>query len=392
MTVILVVDHPLFFYVLYSIQIRSMPKSIFILVFFSFFLLISCDNLKSNDQVSKPVSLEAIPQLFEIKNLKNDQTLFLNKSHFIQINSKDSIQFDSVRISIKQTANSFLAKSDSINLSPLLNHCGNQKIAIKIYYHDSIEEKQFSVSVIPDSDPLRTTYHVKNRFSHDATSYTQGLEFVGDRLYESSGLYRESTIKEIDLQGKTIKEHNLPENYFGEGITFLNDQFYQLTWKENTWFIFDENLNLKQTIPYSFETQGWGLCNDDKQLIMSNGSEEILFLDPHSLNIKKKIQVYAGNTPLYNLNELELVNGQLLANIYQQDLLAVIDTSSGKVTTLLDLSGILPENEMTEDTDVLNGIAYNKNKDMLLVTGKKWPYIFQIATPTTLHNESAINP
>lgn len=219
-------------------------------------------------------------------------------------------------------------------------------------------------------------YKVLNTHPHDPQAFTQGLEIYKDNLYEGTGLYGRSSLRKIKLaSGKILKEINLNNNFFGEGITILNNKIYQLSWNENTAFVYDLNFNLIHKFKYQGE--GWGLTNDNTNLIMSNGSKYLFFRNPKTFNIIKKIAVHNNNNEIKNINELEYLNGFVYANIWQTDYIIKINVDNGKIKSYLDLKNILNQ-DYDKKINVLNGIAYDKKNNSFLVTGKLWPKIFRI--------------
>jgi glutamine cyclotransferase len=183
-------------------------------------------------------------------------------------------------------------------------------------------------------------------------------------------------LRKLEIQsGKVLNEIKLEAEYFGEGITILNDKIYQLSWKENTAFVY--NLDFKLINKFSYQGEGWGLSNNGKLLIMSNGSQYIYFRDPKTFEITKKIEVKNNDQPVKKINELEYHNGFIYANIWQTDYIIKIDARTGSVAGYLDLEGIL-KTDYKGEIDVLNGIAYDSESETFLVTGKLWPKIYRI--------------
>jgi glutaminyl-peptide cyclotransferase len=217
-----------------------------------------------------------------------------------------------------------------------------------------------------------------NAFPHDPEAFTQGLVWKDGFLYEGTGLYGSSSLRKVELEtGKVVLQYNLPEDFFGEGITIFKDGIYQLTWKEKTGFIYDlQTFQLLETFCYSHE--GWGITHDEECLIISDGSPVLHFVDPFTLEEIKQIEVHEKGTPVKYLNELEYIQGQIYANIWQTDQIAIIEPQSGKIIAWINLSGILNLEDINQKIDVLNGIAYDAKNDYLFITGKLWPEIFQI--------------
>ncbi len=222
------------------------------------------------------------------------------------------------------------------------------------------------------------TYHVINTYLHDPTAFTQGLVYADSILYEGTGLNGASTVRKVDLNtGQVIAKRSIPSNYFGEGIAIFNNKIYQLTWQSGTCFVYDKN-TLDPIKQFSYSTEGWGLTHDGKQLIMSDGTSTLYFRDPDTFAETGRIEVTGDAGPVRNLNELEYIDGEIYANIWQTDRIARINPKTGKVTAWIDLSGILLPEDRLNRVDVLNGIAYDASTKRLFVTGKWWPKVFEI--------------
>jgi glutamine cyclotransferase len=224
--------------------------------------------------------------------------------------------------------------------------------------------------------PFNYTYEIVNSYPHDQTAFTQGLEFNNGFLFESTGLYTQSTLRKVELEtGQVLSSISLLDQYFGEGITILNNKIIQLTWRSNTGFIYEKD-SFELISEFTYPTEGWGIANDGFQLIMSDGSSTLFFLDPQTYETVKQIEVIDQEPVLY-LNELEYIQGQIWANIWYQDKIAIINPQTGKVEAWVDLTGLNDENSI-DPNKVLNGIAYDSEKDRLFVTGKNWSKLFQI--------------
>ena len=221
-------------------------------------------------------------------------------------------------------------------------------------------------------------YRVKARLPHDPGAYTQGLLFHDGRLYESTGQYGRSDIRVTDVQtGNIIQSRRLPADRFGEGLARLGDRLYQLTWKSGVGYIYElETLALADSFGYAGE--GWGLTTDGTSLIISDGTPVLRFLDSATYEVKRELRVTDGGFPLSQINELEYVDGELFANVYQSDWIVRIDIETGEVRERYNLRGLLSTEDRTALSGVLNGIAYNAEERRLFVTGKNWPYLFDI--------------
>ena len=221
-------------------------------------------------------------------------------------------------------------------------------------------------------------YRVVHVYPHDPSAFTQGLEYHDGVLYEGTGLQGRSTLRKVDLRsGKVLREIHLDGQYFGEGITVLNRRVVQLTWQAHRGFLYELG-TFKMLRSFEYPGEGWGLTNDGKQIYMSDGSAEIRCWDPATLAEKRRITVKDGWRAVRDLNELEMVRGEIYANVWQTDRIARIAPADGKVVGWIDLRGLLPEAERGPGVDVLNGIAYDAAGNRLFVTGKLWPKLFEI--------------
>ncbi len=234
------------------------------------------------------------------------------------------------------------------------------------------------------------TYKVLNVYPHDADDFTEGLVYHNGFLYESSGLYGNSSLRRVDLDtGQVLQIYNLSSEYFGEGITIVNNTIIQLTWQNNTGFVYDlASFRFLQN--FSYPTEGWGLTNDGSQLIMSDGTANLYFLNPQTFQRTGEITVHDGATPIVNLNSLDYINGSIFANVWLTNRIAIINPGTGQVTAWIDLTGI--ENmtgcHCDVGNDVLNGIAYDAQSNRLFVTGKMWPNLFEIQIVPSLHQSA----
>jgi glutamine cyclotransferase len=221
---------------------------------------------------------------------------------------------------------------------------------------------------------------VKNTYPHDPQAFTQGLFFRDGQLYETTGISGRSSLRRVELKsGKVLQKAELPKEVFGEGSTAVGENILGLTWQSKTGYVFDaKTFAMKAKFPY--EGEGWGLASDAKNVYMSDGSASIRVLDPITLKEVRRVQVTAEGKPIDSLNELEIVDGELYANVWGTDVIARIDPASGKVTGWIDLTNLLPrEKRGTSSVDaVLNGIAYDGKHRKLYVTGKLWPKLFEI--------------
>ncbi|MFZ6745644.1 glutaminyl-peptide cyclotransferase [Undibacterium sp. JH2W] len=222
-------------------------------------------------------------------------------------------------------------------------------------------------------------YEVVHSYPHDPNAFTQGLFFKDGILYESTGLQGRSSVRKVRLEtGEVLQKIDLPGQIFGEGITWWGKRLIGITWTSQAGYVLDLDSFAFQK-EFAYKGEGWGLTRNDKEIIMSDGTAELRFLDPETLHETRRIKVTADGKPVDQLNELEWVKGEILSNIWQTDTIARIDPKTGKVTGWINLNGLLPMGDrILAHPDVLNGIAYDAAKDRLFVTGKLWPKLFEI--------------
>jgi len=231
---------------------------------------------------------------------------------------------------------------------------------------------------VPAEMPAELTYEVVQAYPHDPQAFTQGLIYEDGILFESTGLYGRSSLRRVDLAtGEVLEQVDLPEAYFAEGLTDWDDALVQLTWREYMGFVYNK-ADFTQIGTFDYPTEGWGLTQDGDHLIMSDGSSTLFFLDPATYEVTGTVSVTDQGREIVNINELEWVRGEVFANIWQTDDLIRIDPESGEVLGWIDLSGLLPAEERTAETNVLNGIAYDPDSNRLFVTGKLWPKLYEI--------------
>ena len=234
-------------------------------------------------------------------------------------------------------------------------------------------------AVPPDTAPSTPTYtyRVVNTYPHDPSAFTQGLIFHDGFLYESTGQYGHSSLRKVELEtGAVLEIHPLSDDYFGEGITIFDSKIYQLTWQSYTGFIYDA----ESFVPlenFYYATEGWGIIHYEDDFIVSDGTSSLSLLDPTTFEEIGKIEVADQGMPVANINELELVEGELFANVLPTDRIARINPRTGNVTGWINLSGLL-DAESKSQANVLNGIAYDSDQKRLFVTGKLWPKLFEI--------------
>ena len=269
------------------------------------------------------------------------------------------------------------------NDQPLNNkRLGIYNLKALVYVSGNKFEYKENISIVSPSKPQLFTYNIVNEYPHDKTAYTQGLEFYRDTLYESTGLRGKSSLRKVDFKsGKIYNQVALDKVYFGEGITILNDKLFQLTWQGNMGFQYQpDKLKIERSFAYQDSKEGWGLCNDGKIIYKSDGSNQIWILDPDTQKEIDKIQVMTDKNAIRKVNELEWVEGKIYANTYQfnKEVGIIIDPKSGGVEGVIDFSGLKSKVEQVPNLDVLNGIAYHRERKTFFVTGKNWSKLFEV--------------
>lgn len=338
-------------------------------------LLMACNG----DEEIKSGSL--VPARFEMPF--NNSSTQKGQSIQVEISIADLAEVESIKVftsdtilfegPVKKNKKSFTVNTSSWTY-------GTNQLTLETTIKDGRKRLDHRIiKILPDVFPKEYSAEVLKVYPHATTSYTQGLEFDGDQLYEGTGgtgATGKSMVAKIDLNTGRIQEKKmLDEKYFGEGITILGNKLYQLTWQEHTCFVYDKN-TLDELNQFTYTGEGWGLCNDGEQLIMSDGSERIYFRDPNTFGIKRTIEVYTNEGPVKGLNELEYIEGKIYANVYTRNQMVIIDPKTGAVTGRIDAS--LMALDYRKTGEVLNGIAYKKSTKQLFVTGKNWPNLLEI--------------
>ncbi|MDO7138233.1 glutaminyl-peptide cyclotransferase [Algibacter lectus] len=297
----------------------------------------------------------------------------VNETLKLSLENKKSHKIDSVSYTLdgKQIDNNF----DLSNFK-----LGKQTVEATVYFNGKKQTITTSVTILNNKSPKIFTYNILNEYPHDITSYTQGLEFYKDTLYESTGQHKESKLRKVDYKtGKVFKNINLADEFFGEGLTVLNDKVYQLTWQKGTGFVYDANTFEKlNSFKYANSKEGWGLTHNDKSIYKSDGTEKIWLLNPETLVEEEYIQVFTNKGKIIGINEMEWIDGKIFANRYQKDGVAIINPKNGAVIGVIDFSPLKKLVTQHDGLDVLNGIAYNPKTKTIFVTGKRWDKLFEI--------------
>jgi glutamine cyclotransferase len=266
------------------------------------------------------------------------------------------------------------------SIPPLFTNTTGRKSLKVTAYKGGKQQNTITRFMIIFSDvvPKRNGYKIINSFPHDREAFTQGLVYDKGVFFEGTGQKTGSSLREVELEtGKVIRQHNLDNSLFGEGIALIGDRIFQVTWESKVGFVYEKS-TFKVLNKIYYPTEGWGLTTVGDKIVMSDGTNILYFYEPEMFTVVSRIEVYDNEKKIDSLNELEYINGEIWANIWMQDLIARIDPATGKVLAYIDLKGLLPEMERKSDTDVLNGIAYDEAGKRIFVTGKKWPKIYEI--------------
>lgn len=323
---------------------------------------------------------EAEKDLFSIviKNQKKGYTVSDKVS--VSLDNKKNKTIDSVVYSLNSERLASSEKNNEALLSLANQKLGKRTINATVYSDGDTYSAEKDIILLASEKPKLYTYKILETYPHDIEAYTQGLEFENNVLYESTGQYKHSSLRKTDLKtGEVLENVSLADSYFGEGLTILNDKIYQLTWQEKTGFIYNLS-DLKKTgaFVYGESKEGWGLCNDGTTIFKSDGTEKIWSLNPDNLAEEGYIELYTNTSKIPRVNELEWVDGKIYANIYERDAVAIVNPSNGAVEGVIDFSDLKDKVTQHDALNVLNGIAYNGEANVLYITGKNWDKLFKV--------------
>ncbi|MFM1754231.1 MAG: hypothetical protein RLZZ236_1170 [Bacteroidota bacterium] len=299
----------------------------------------------------------------------------------------NSLSVDSVVYYVNETKIGTTKGLDKLTFNLKGQKLGYQNLKAIVYYEGELSEASDRVELVSNIEPKLLQYTIVNTYPHDVQAYTQGLEFYRDTLYEGtgngsgpSGNKGISSLRKTNYKtGEIFKKIELSEQYFGEGITILNNKVYQLTWLNNEGYVYNaDTFKKEKTLPYYKKMEGWGLTSDGKSLYMTDSSETIHILNPDTFVETGSINVYSLANKVKAVNELEWIDGKIYGNVYQKDAIAVINPITGAVEGILNLADLKTKISQLPDTDVLNGIAYNPKTKTIFVTGKNWDKMFEI--------------
>ncbi len=339
----------------------------------------SCDR-KDTVQGKKAASISKDSKLTSLELPAGNAKVVTGDEIAVQISAPDTLKIDSVQVFFGGQLAGVFNGGEGYSITTEGFNPGKVGLRTKVYFGNGISETHSSqVIILSDIVPVTYSYRVVNSYPHDIGAYTQGLIFYDGWMYEGTGNYNQSTIRKVRYtNGEVIQSRNNASDIFGEGITIFNGRIFQLTYKSQICFVYDLN-SFEEIQKYYFQNkEGWGLTNNEKELIMSDGTNILYFIDPEMFTVNRQIEVYNNEGPVDALNELEYIGGKIYANRYYTDEIVIIDPESGKEEGRVDMKGILEIKDRKPGTNVLNGIAWDSQQNRIFVTGKYWPKLFEI--------------
>ena len=360
-----------------------------IILIFIISIFNSCADKKSNNKVGNNNSVKRETTVTTKKNSDVTELILKNKSQKQSVGEKLNVEvkiidatkpIDSIQYYLDNKKISTLIKEPySYNFGTKLLSVGHHSIKTISFISDkSKDTKELQVFLVSDIKPKKITYKVLNTFIHDKRAYTQGFVYNNGYFYEGTGQYGESTLRKVNAKtGDLIGSLNLPSDVFGEGIVLYKNEIFQLTWQSLVGYVYDKE-NFRLLHKFNYQTEGWGITTDGEDLIMSDGTSTIYYVEPEFFTKLRQFEVCDNNGAVNNINELEYVNGFIYANVWQTDKIIKIDPSTGKIMAVINCSELVPKEYVGNKDNVLNGIAYNVEKNTFYVTGKRWPVIYEI--------------
>ncbi len=323
---------------------------------------------------------EEASKLFEIKLEGNQKKFQTGQVVGIALQNKKDIAIQ--KVTYFMDGEELPVNNGKVTLSS--KRLGNKIIKASIQFDEKTAEIEKKIRLLAAAAPEVYTYEIMNTYPHDPTAYTQGLEFANDMLYESTGQKGKSTLRKVNFEtGEVLQKIDLDQTVFGEGLTVLNEKLYLLTWQSGLGYVYDPNtLEKLKNFSYGESREGWGLCNDGKQIYKSDGTEKIWFLEPESLEETGYIETVTNKSIFNKANELEYLDGKIYANVYQKESMMIIDATSGAIEGVVNFGGLKSKvgrgPEWDEVNSVLNGVAYHKERGTFFVTGKNWDKLFEV--------------
>jgi glutamine cyclotransferase len=341
------------------------------------FLVSYCDDSKKNKS-----------EWFSFNNNSAKAVFVPSETLHLSTENTQNIKIDSTTYYFNDLKIGTTARNEPLDYKLEKEKFGYQNLKAVIYFEQDYAEIDKRIELVSEVETKLLSYEIVSTYPHDSKAYTQGIEFYEGVLYESTGngegagtrTKGKSSVRKIDYKtGKILKINELDDVYFGEGLTFLHNEIYQLTWRNSVGFVYNPaDLSLKRELKFTKKIEGWGLSNDGKYLLQTDGTEKIWQLNPSDFSVVDYINVYSGNRKIKSLNELEWVAGKIYANVYLQDSIAIINPETGAVEAIIDLSKLKTLVTQHPDLDVLNGIAYHQENNTFFVTGKNWDKLFEI--------------
>lgn len=341
-----------------------------ILIIFNLIFIISCGGEK--ERTSDSDKSPRIKKSSQINSPKINAEYVLGSEVSFDLSSSKSI--DSIQLEYEGKTTTY--KQSAFSWKADQAKTGFQRIKLTVYMGSESETHYPRVKFMADTAPDLYTYELINTLPHDENAYVQGLFFIGDTLVESTGREGLSKLSKLNLNtGKIYKSVSLSSEHFGEGSTIWNNKIIYLTWTSHIGYVYDRNLT--QTDTFNYNHEGWGITTSGDTLFVSDGTEVIHMLDPRDFSEIGKLEVYTNKSKITQLNELEMIDGLLYANVWLENNIVVIDPKSGKVLRRIDMSGLRGRFQ-SEEAEAFNGIAYKQNTKQIFVTGKLWPKMFEV--------------
>jgi glutamine cyclotransferase len=347
----------------------------FLFIIFLGIILANCGNTKNGEN-----------SIFTFDNSNYKAHYISDDAISLGILNPNSKEIDSIIYFVNDKKVGFKKGNEKLNFNLKDQKLGYQNLKALVYFGGENSEATARIELVSNVQPKLLNYKIINTYPHNTDSFTEGLEFYKDTLYEStgsgssgSGIKCKSFLRKYDYKtGKVYKQIDLDEKYFGEGITFLNGKLYQLTYQEKTGFIYNaKTLKLEKTFTFEKDIEGWGMTNDGTNIYQTDGTEKIWKMDPNTQKMINNINVYSGSSKIKAVNELEWINNKIYTNVWTKDAIAVVNPNTGAVEGILNMSGLRKLTHTTPD-DSLNGIAYNPKTKTIFVTGKNWDKMFEI--------------
>jgi glutamine cyclotransferase len=333
------------------------------------FLLVSCGN--NPDAKKNP---------FTVK-ITNSKKKYETKDQLqLSVGNKKQESIDSIIYFVDANRISSELSSSNTSISLHGQKLGKRTVTAKIYSEGTDYNTTTDFVIVSSVIPKLYSYKILETYPHDIQAYTQGLEFINDTLYESTGQYGTSSLRKTNYKtGEVYEQIDLDKKYFGEGLTIHNNKIYQLTWRESIGYIYDlASFKQTGTFVYGASREGWGLCNNGSTIFKSDGTEKIWTLNAKTLTEESYIEIYTNKSKINSVNELEWVDGKIFANIYEKGSIAIINPADGAVEGVINLTSLKDKVTQHEDLNVMNGIAYKGEENIIYVTGKNWDKLFKI--------------